>query len=375
MAPHLTPGELDWLHQQTAAGKTPVQVHALLRARRARQRKDAPDLTNVRRVLRGKTYRQGLVETRGRKRSLSRRMVLSMDRARKTLTRKAAGQTEVRWRDIVKKARAPPVHRSTASASFKREGIPVAWRRPRERPQRTKEHEEERVRLCRSWAKRRGTYFSNAIDLIIDNKKFETPTNERARQYLKKLRVRGHLRTPAEGLKVEYTRPSRKKNRMNTGGSVSVCAGISNGRIVLWHYLPRRWNGEVAASLYKGPIMRALKKHRGQKRHYHVLEDNDPTGYKSRKAQVAKADLGIHAVQFPRYSPDLNPLDFSLWMAIEQRVAQRTPDHTETVSAFKIRLRRVAMRLPEAIVCKAVESLPRRVKAVIAAKGQNIPRD
>ena len=38
-----------------------------------------------------------------------------------------------------------------------------------------------------------------------------------------------------------------------------------------------------------------------------VLEDNDPCGYKSKKAPDAKRELGIEAMQFPRYSRTSTP--------------------------------------------------------------------
>ena len=59
---------------------------------------------------------------------------------------------------------------------------------------------------------------------------------------------RFHLRTPAEGLQPEMTKPSRKKNRINTGGFANVCAGISNSRIVLWEYLDKRFKDGARAS-------------------------------------------------------------------------------------------------------------------------------
>ena len=145
-----------------------------------------------------------------------------------------------------------------------------------------------------------GAYFANRVDLIIDNKQWEIPTSERSRNYIDKQRVRFHLRTKAEGLQPEMTKPNRKKNRMNTGGHAKVCAGISNSRIVVWEYLPSRWNGKVAAGLYAGPILKALKKHRGEKRKYLLLEDNDPQGYKSKKAIAAKEDAKIEALEFPK---------------------------------------------------------------------------
>ena len=101
-----------------------------------------------------------------------------------------------------------------------------------------------------------------------------------------------------------------------------VCAGISGGKIVLWHYLPTKWNAKETVELYEGPIKSALVKHRGVKRTYSLCEDNDPVGYKSKKGVAAKGALGIRTFQTPRYSPDLTPLDFSLWEEIERRAPQ-----------------------------------------------------
>ena len=155
------------------------------------------------------------------------------------------------------------------------------------------------------------------MDLIIDNKRFEIPTTARARQYLAQQQVRFHLRTPEEGSLPWCTKPCRKKNRLNTGATANVCAGVSNGKIVLWEYLPKKWNGAEAAKLYKGPIIKTLKKTRGAKRKFKIFEDNDPTGYKSGKAKQAKKEVGIEAVPMPTSSPDLNPLDFSLWQQVD----------------------------------------------------------
>jgi hypothetical protein len=82
---------------------------------------------------------------------------------------------------------------------------------------------------------------------------------------------------------------------------------------VLWEYFKGRWNGAKAAEMYKGPIKNILKKKRGDKTSYLVMEDNDPSGYKSSKGMKAKKEAKIKTVQWPRYSPDLMPLDFSLW--------------------------------------------------------------
>ena len=375
MAPHLTEDELDFAQAKASAGKTPVEVHALLAKKRARKGVDAPNLTNVRKALKGKTYKRGRQERRGRKLKLSPKVVKSMNKIRKELTKKADGDYEVRWKDVLKKSKAPQAHRSTAKRAFERAGVSVQWRRPREKPQRPPEIKKERVKLGSKLAKRPGAYYADEVDLIIDNKRFDTPTHEQARKYLKKGGVRGHLRLASEGLNDEFTKPSKKKNRMNTGGSVSVCAGISNCRIVLWEYLKGRWNGDSAVALYQGPIMKALKKERGQKRSYTVLEDNDPSGYKSSKAVAAKRALRIKPLLWPRYSPDLHPLDYSIWEKIHKRVLAKKVTGKETVKAFKKRLRLTALRTPSSEIRDSIVTLPKRAKAVVDAKGGNIPRD
>ena len=107
-------------------------------------------------------------------------------------------------------------------------------------------------------------------------------------------KVRFNLRTKAEGLKPGFTKPDTKKHRVNTGGKLNVCAAIVGCKVKVWHYLPKTWNATEADKLYRGPIARALNKYVGEKGRYTILENNDPTGYKSNKAKKAKSELNIH---------------------------------------------------------------------------------
>ena len=88
MAPHLTPAELDFMHEKKQDGLTPVQIHKRLEAQRSKQKIETPHLTNVRKALKGKVYKRGRVETRGRQPKFTRAMVLRMDVARKKLIQK-----------------------------------------------------------------------------------------------------------------------------------------------------------------------------------------------------------------------------------------------------------------------------------------------
>ncbi|CAE8648788.1 unnamed protein product [Polarella glacialis] len=313
MAPHMTPEELDCAIQMQHDGVGVVKIHERLSAKRVKKGVAATDLTSVRKALKGKTFKRGRKETRGRKRALKPTAAKKINTVRKKLIKDAKGMREVHWKDILKAARVTVIS-TTASRYLKEAGLEVKWQKPREKPLRQPEHEQERMEVCGRWRRYPSNYFTDTADLIMDNKLFRIPTFERARQYAKMQKVRGHLRLRSEGLEPGFTKPSSKKHMMNFGGSALVCAGLINCRVKLWHYLPKgRWNGEVGAATYRGPIYRALKHYRGEKAEYKVIEDNDPSGYKCKVAVAAKKELGIKAVQFPRYSPDLNPLDYSLW--------------------------------------------------------------
>ena len=116
----------------------------------------------------------------------------------------------------------------------------------------------------------------------------------------------------------------------------------------------------------RGP---AMQKHRGAKRTYTILEGNGPTGYKSNAAKRMKETLRIRAIPFPRYSPDLNPLDFSLWQEVSNRMAQNQPKKVESVEAYKQRLKRTALGLSSKVVTEAILSTPNKIKEVRAAGG------
>ena len=100
----------------------------------------------------------------------------------------------------------------------------------------------------------------------------------------------------------------------------------------------------------------------------------DTLARRKRHANAAKAELGIHTMQFPKSSPDLNPLDFYLRDAIERRMrnAKTTP---MSVADYKAKLRRVAMSIPEDELRKAALRIKGKAKAVHDAKGCDIPRD
>ena len=90
----------------------------------------------------------------------------------------------------------------------------------------------------------------------------------------------------------------------------------------MWEFFEGPWNGDEAVRMYKGPMRRALERAYPDRSRFHILEDNDPSGFQSKKGVAAKNVNKISVFHIPPHSPDLNPCDFSLslWKAVNRRM-------------------------------------------------------
>jgi hypothetical protein len=122
MAPHLTKKELDRILILSAKGEVTTQILERIAASREKEGIEAPMPGAIQRAVKGKTHKRGRVETRGRKRKLSKASARKLDKTRTELIEKAKGEEEITWDKVIKKARVPAVHPSTAGRSL------VRWR-------------------------------------------------------------------------------------------------------------------------------------------------------------------------------------------------------------------------------------------------------
>ena len=219
MGRHVSKSELDQMSSWRAAGKTPIDIHTKLCAQRRRRNEGEPCLTAIRRALHGITHKRSRVETRGRPKVLSSRNLKTVDATRKRLIAKADNTREIHWSDLLRASRVPKVDPTMLAKNMRAAGYDVKWRPPRLKVCRGKIDEQQRKRICDKLRKLPVSYWIRQIDLIMDNKKYQTPTSLKGKKYLKSLRVRGHLRTKAEGLKPGFTKPHPCKHRRNVGGT------------------------------------------------------------------------------------------------------------------------------------------------------------
>ena len=146
----------------------------------------------------------------------------------------------------------------------------------------------------------------------------------------------------------------------------------------MWHVTKGRWNGEAAAAMYNGPLRRTLEREYPDVRGpWRILEDNDPSGYKSSKGMEAKTAAGIAALNLPKRSPDLNPLDFSFWAAVNNKMRSKEKkwpaSKRESRQAYITRLRRTACSMPADYVEKIVGAMAGRVQQVLEFGGGFFP--
>ena len=120
----------------------------------------------------------------------------------------------------------------------------------------------------------------------------------------------------------------------------------------------------------------ALRKAYPGKRLFRVLEDNDPTGFKSRIGIQAKSAASINAFEIPPRSPDLNVLDFAIWKAVTRKMHKQERNYPkslgETRAQYIARLQRAAKSLPKTTVDKAIMNLKHRCNLIYKAQVAHI---
>ena len=254
----------------------------------------------------------------------------------------------------------------------------IKFYRLKERQTLTGDDVKDRMAWAKAHMGRRKTTWVTQPHAIIDNKHWALYTTGAGRSHAARRSIRGAYQQLGQEPEQHMVKP-KGGNVKFPAPSVAVTAAVIKGRIRMWEYVDGSWNGEKAASMYKGPLVKAIKKAyptqaKKPTSKWVVIEDNDPTGYKSSKAKEAKTSVGITTDDLPRRSPDLNVLDYALWHAINLRMRKQEAswptEKRESADEFKQRLRKTALGLPESFVTKCVGDMARRCKQVFERKGK-----
>ena len=156
-------------------------------------------------------------------------------------------------------------------------------------PMLTKADVAARFAFAKRYRSKPKSFWQSKVGLHIELKNCPAYVTGQGRVYAAQREVRGAYRAPSQGLGEGYV-VVPKNLRYNPGARpMKIAGGVGKGRVRLWHDIGRKWNAHVAADLYLGPVRAALKRASPRQRKFLLLEDNDPTGFKSKLGMAASA--------------------------------------------------------------------------------------
>ena len=312
------------------------------------------------------------IEKRGRPDLLTKQEVNLLVRTIKAMVKKAQGCYEVTLAMVRKRAKVKASERCIREALQKRK---FKFRVLRSKPRLTTADVRDRMAFATKYCTKTRAWWRKNVHLFIDLKNFSVYPNAESRTIAAQREVRGAYRQPSQGLDEAYV-VAPKGLKYNTGAkAVKIAGGVGMGRVRLWHDVGQKWNASVAAELYSGPVRDALRRACPSKSSFLMLEDNDPTGFKSKLGEKAKAAAKIKVLAIPKRSPDLSVMDYAIWKKVTRTMRaqeKRFPKKKkETRAEFIARLRRTAQNLPKTFIDKAIGNMKERCERLLAAKGHH----
>lgn len=224
----------------------------------------------------------------------------------------------------------------------------------------TMKQKKNRIILCKALLKRYAPEQVKSI-LFTDEKIFT---------------VEGHFNKQNDRVYAKSVKLIPKKHRYvkrsHHPGYLMVWVGISWSGNTQLHFVEK--GVKVSAKNYMdnvlNPIIKPLNTSLFKNGSWTLQQDSAPA-HKAKMVQKWLKDQipdFISHTEWPSASPDLNPLDYCIWSKLEEMVCSKP--HT-SVEALKKSLIRVWAKFPQKIVRTAIEDWRCRLKACIAAKGEN----
>jgi hypothetical protein len=96
-----------------------------------------------------------------------------------------------------------------------------------------------------------------------------------------------------------------------------------------------------------------------------IFQHNNDPKHQSKLIEEYCSKKKIDILKWPSQSPDLNPIEH-LWEELDRRI--RTQNYSNQDDLF-CALKKEWAKIPQNSIIKLIESMPRRCKAVLSAKG------
>ena len=257
----------------------------------------------------------------------------------------------------------------TARRIFKR--WKMEWRKLREKPQLTAEDIRYRRDFSGAYVKKRADFWEKVV--CLDGKYFPIILKASRRRWAASQTVRGIYRSKNSKSGLEPFRVKKKvKERQAVGGGIFVQAGICGPqRKMFWHVVKGKWGAQAATEMY-GKLHTFLRASYPDRRKWIVIEDNDPSGFRSKMAIRKKKECNLVPIELPKRSPDLQPMDYAVWAGINKKMRESEKRMGAKVESKKAHLKRSeksAKTLGGEYLKSIQRSMKRRLAQCLKANG------
>lgn len=222
-------------------------------------------------------------------------------------------------------------------------------RRPAKKPLLTGVRKQNRLEWARQHQHRRLRHWRHV--LFTDESRFLLHRADG------RLRVR---REPGQRFQEDTVMPSVAHG----GGSVHVWGGIHYGGRTELTILRQNVNAEYYRHILDTEMVPYARRHFG--RNFLLQHDNAPA-HRARRVQEYLQEEEIEQLPWPAFSPDLNPIEHA-WDALDRGVRKR-PIQPTNLRELEDALVQEWVALSQRDLNKLIESVPRRIEAVIQARG------
>jgi transposase len=180
-------------------------------------------------------------------------------------------------------------------------------------------------------------------------------------------------RLGSDGRKWTWKRPEDGLTARNVQGTVK----FGGGSLMMWGCMTAegvgyscRIDGNMDAELYtrilSDELIQTIDYYELEKDKIIFQQDND-SKHTSRAARKWFEDHEVQVLEWPSQSPDLNPIEH-LWVHLKRRLAEYENEASGMIELWE-RVEAKWDKIPRQVCVDLIESMPRRIDAVIKAKG------
>ena len=230
----------------------------------------------------------------------------------------------------------------------------------------TKKDLKKRLKFCRNIIKINygPQFWNNGIAFYLDGKGFEFKTNPLDQARAPTAR---EWRKISEGLSINCVAKGKKEGVRNANFMIAISHGKG---VVMCTQYHGRINGEKFARIVKSEFPTAFSISEKTRT---FLMDGCPR-QNSKVAKAAIERVGGMIFSIPARSPDLNPIEnfFNIAQKRLKKEAISKKITKETFEQFSERVKNTVMSFSAKEIDKIIETMDKRIKLVIKAKGQRI---